>query len=291
MLDNPVSTSIDFIGSQSNSMNYSQASPSISVVGSPDDGGGGMVDGVGLACLGLEMGIGLSCGNTIGRVQHQDGSNNSGIGQTTDGGYYSRRQSPSSPSSVTVDPSRQSQQHHHHTHRHPHHHHQNQQQIQFGVGMRQLPSILSQPPPQPLDPIGGGGGGGGGSLSESGHHTAPQTPNTPTSIPDIILTDFSSGAGDDISARTELTKDFSRVLAAAGAGAFDSSNVIGSEVSSETPGMIGEDDLSHYSLDDEDAFRQGLVPIDLDGLHMLTDPDMNSITDPATEDHFRHDRL
>ncbi|XP_071448368.1 CREB-regulated transcription coactivator 1 [Hetaerina americana] len=271
MMDNPVSTSNDFIGSQSGNMHYSLTSPSMSMVGSPDDGGGG-IDSVNLACLGLEMGLGLSCGNTIGRVSHQDATNNGGMGQVTDGGYYSHRQSPSSPSSIAMDPTRQSQQqqqqqHHHHPHQQPHH--QNQQHLPFGVGIRQLPSILSQPPPQPLDPIGGGGGGGGGGLSESGHHTAPQTPNSPTSIPDIILTDFSSGAGDDISA----TKDLSRVLAAGG-----------------TPGIIEEEDLSPY-LFDADALRQDLGTLDSDGLQMLTAPDMNSITDPATEDHFRHDRL
>ena len=39
----------------------------------------------------------------------------------------------------------------------------------------------------------------------------------------------------------------------------------------------------------DECLREGLVPIDLDGLQMLTDPEI--ITDPATEDHFRLDRL
>lgn len=40
----------------------------------------------------------------------------------------------------------------------------------------------------------------------------------------------------------------------------------------------------------DDVLRQGLGPIDLDGLQMLTDPDM-VISDANAEDHFRLDRL
>ena len=39
----------------------------------------------------------------------------------------------------------------------------------------------------------------------------------------------------------------------------------------------------------DEALKMGLDPLDLDGLQMLTDPSM--VTDPATEDSFRLDRL
>ncbi|XP_076237092.1 CREB-regulated transcription coactivator isoform X6 [Calliopsis andreniformis] len=81
----------------------------------------------------------------------------------------------------------------------------------------------------------------------------PQTPNTPT----IILTDF-SGADDP-----EFVKDFGSA-------------------------MLGSDfDTDLFPSDD--ALRQGLDPIDVDGLQMLTDPTM-VISDPNTEAHFRLDR-
>ncbi|XP_076642008.1 CREB-regulated transcription coactivator isoform X3 [Halictus rubicundus] len=81
----------------------------------------------------------------------------------------------------------------------------------------------------------------------------PQTPNTPT----IILTDFS--AADD--------PEFVKNLGTAMMGEFD-------------PDLFPSDD----------ALRQGLDPIDVDGLQMLTDPNM-VISDPNAEAHFRLDRL
>ncbi|XP_011304869.1 CREB-regulated transcription coactivator 1 isoform X4 [Fopius arisanus] len=84
----------------------------------------------------------------------------------------------------------------------------------------------------------------------------PQTPNTPT----IILTDFS---GTDDLTSPEFAKD------------------LGSS-------MSGEFDPDLFTSDD--ALRQGLGPIDLDGLQMLTDPDM-VISDVNAEEHFRLDRL
>ncbi|KAL6438097.1 hypothetical protein ACFW04_004377 [Cataglyphis niger] len=83
----------------------------------------------------------------------------------------------------------------------------------------------------------------------------PQTPNTPT----IILTDF-SGA-DDLT-NPEFVKD----LGTAMMGDFD-------------PEMFPSDD----------ALRQGLDPIDVDGLQMLADPTM--IISDSAEAHFRLDRL
>lgn len=52
--------------------------------------------------------------------------------------------------------------------------------------------------------------------------------------------------------------------------------------------MTGDFDPDLFASDD--ALRQGLGPIDLDGLQMLTDPDM-VISDANAEDHFRLDRL
>ncbi|XP_072756301.1 CREB-regulated transcription coactivator 1 isoform X4 [Anoplolepis gracilipes] len=88
------------------------------------------------------------------------------------------------------------------------------------------------------------------------HQLTPQTPNTPT----IILTDF-SGA-DDLT-NPEFVKD----LGTAMMGDFD-------------PEMFPSDD----------ALRQGLDPIDVDGLQMLADPTM-VISDSSAEAHFRLDRL
>ncbi|XP_054000115.1 CREB-regulated transcription coactivator 1-like isoform X7 [Hylaeus anthracinus] len=84
----------------------------------------------------------------------------------------------------------------------------------------------------------------------------PQTPNTPT----IILTDF-SGA-DDLT-NPEFVKDLGTA-------------------------MMGDFDPDLFPSDD--ALRQGLGSIDVDGLQMLTDPTM-VISDPSAEAHFRLDRL
>ena len=52
-------------------------------------------------------------------------------------------------------------------------------------------------------------------------------------------------------------------------------------------GMADGFDTDFFSTDE--AFKAGLDPLDLDGLQMLTDPNM--VTDPATEDTFKLDRL
>ncbi|XP_024082449.1 CREB-regulated transcription coactivator 1 isoform X1 [Cimex lectularius] len=98
------------------------------------------------------------------------------------------------------------------------------------------------------------------STSPSQHNAyvrgAPETttPNTPSSIPDIIFTDFSNS--------DELTKDFAVTMV---------------------------DSLDQDLFPSDECLREGLDPIDFDGLQMLTDPEI--ITDPATEDHLRLDRL
>ncbi|CAH0778485.1 unnamed protein product [Bemisia tabaci] len=84
------------------------------------------------------------------------------------------------------------------------------------------------------------------------------TPNTPSSIPDIVLTDFSNGDGDI------QRSDFGKEIIC---NAF-------------------ENDL----FSSVESMREGLDPIDLDGLQLLTDPNMMP-ADPATEDHFRLDRM
>lgn len=52
--------------------------------------------------------------------------------------------------------------------------------------------------------------------------------------------------------------------------------------------MMGDFDPDLFPSDD--ALRQGLDPIDMDGLQMLTDPTV-VISDPSAEAHFRLDRL
>ncbi|XP_033323653.1 CREB-regulated transcription coactivator isoform X3 [Megalopta genalis] len=93
----------------------------------------------------------------------------------------------------------------------------------------------------------------GSTNATTAQQLTPQTPNTPT----IILTDF-SGADDP-----EFVKDLGTA-------------------------MMGDFDPDLFPSDD--ALRQGLDPIDVDGLQMLTDPNM-VISDPSAEAHFRLDRL
>ncbi|XP_046556487.1 CREB-regulated transcription coactivator 1-like isoform X1 [Haliotis rubra] len=103
----------------------------------------------------------------------------------------------------------------------------------------------------------------------NGGVTSPQ-PNTPqhlspsanNKIPDIVLT----GADDTLG---RPTPDFAK----------DLGNAI--------TGMSDSFDTDFFSTDE--AFKAGLDPLDLDGLQMLTDPNM--VTDPATEDTFKLDRL
>ncbi|XP_054278145.1 CREB-regulated transcription coactivator 1-like isoform X1 [Macrosteles quadrilineatus] len=95
-------------------------------------------------------------------------------------------------------------------------------------------------------------------LQYSTRHSAQTTPNTPSSIPDIVLTDFSSTAEELANRNDEFTKE----LGVAMAGAFDT----------------------------DEAFREGLGIIDFDALQMLTDP-TEIITDPNAEEHFRQDRF
>ncbi len=49
------------------------------------------------------------------------------------------------------------------------------------------------------------------------------------------------------------------------------------------------DSFELFPADADEALKMGLDPLDLDGLQMLTDPNM--VADPATEDSFRLDRL
>lgn len=42
---------------------------------------------------------------------------------------------------------------------------------------------------------------------------------------------------------------------------------------------------------EDESLRDGLDPIDFEGFQMLSDPEINVISDPTTEDAFRLDRL
>ena len=52
--------------------------------------------------------------------------------------------------------------------------------------------------------------------------------------------------------------------------------------------MAGGDNFELFTEADE-ALKMGLDPLDLDGLQMLTDPNM--VADADTEEHFRLDHL
>ena len=54
--------------------------------------------------------------------------------------------------------------------------------------------------------------------------------------------------------------------------------------------MAGMDSFDSDFFPSDEALKMGLDPLDLDGLQMLTDP-TNIVTDSATEDSFRLDRL
>lgn len=82
-------------------------------------------------------------------------------------------------------------------------------------------------------------------------NSAQTTPNTPSSIPDIVLTDFST-TGDEL--RRDMSKDLG----------CDISNFLGD-------------------------VRDGLDPIDFDGLQILTQDILNS--DPSSQQHFPLDSL
>lgn len=96
----------------------------------------------------------------------------------------------------------------------------------------------------------------------SSHPPTPKTPQTPTSIPDIVLT--APGFEEHL-----MKEDFA------------------SGLSSAMANVSGSLDTDLFPADE--ALRVGLDPIDLDGLQILTDPDISIITDPATEETFRLD--
>ncbi|XP_050439685.1 CREB-regulated transcription coactivator 3-like isoform X8 [Adelges cooleyi] len=83
------------------------------------------------------------------------------------------------------------------------------------------------------------------------------TPNTPSSIPDIILTDFSNG-GDQLDTRNDYVK-----------GIVNCNNTF------DTAGFFST----------EESLRQGLVDqLDLEHLQMLAESDIEAV---ANNDHFR----
>ncbi|XP_025077345.1 CREB-regulated transcription coactivator 1-like isoform X2 [Pomacea canaliculata] len=96
----------------------------------------------------------------------------------------------------------------------------------------------------------------------SASHSQHISPSSNNKIPDIVLT-----GADDPFGRTPL--DFAKDLGNAITG---------------MPDGFDADFLSN-----DEAFKADLGPLDFDGLQMLTDPNM--VTDPATEDTFKLDRL
>lgn len=69
-----------------------------------------------------------------------------------------------------------------------------------------------------------------------------------------------------------------------------SNSTSGTELSKDLNSAI-TGHFDHNLFPSDESLREGLDPIDFDGLQMLTDPEMNVITDPSTEDTFRLDRL
>lgn len=116
------------------------------------------------------------------------------------------------------------------------------------------------------------------SPSQLVYPTAPPslhtTPNTPTSIPDIILTgerrDASGGGGGEVIIESWRFLDFSAA----------------DELSRQELSLTKQLEAELLS---EESLREGLGPLDLDGLQMLSDPTINLISD-GIEDNFRLDR-
>ncbi|XP_067123659.1 CREB-regulated transcription coactivator 1 isoform X2 [Centruroides vittatus] len=125
-------------------------------------------------------------------------------------------------------------------------------------------------------------------------HTAPQTPQTPTSIPDIILTDHLQALNPSLSFAVQhdtneipFLDDLS-LHSAPGADDPMMRQDFAKDLGSAMVSMSGSFDSELFTPDD--ALRAGLDPIDFDGLQILTDPDIPVISDPATEETFRLDR-
>ncbi|XP_071039676.1 CREB-regulated transcription coactivator 1 isoform X10 [Parasteatoda tepidariorum] len=95
----------------------------------------------------------------------------------------------------------------------------------------------------------------------SSHQTTPQTPQTPTSIPDIILT---APAGDDTIPRQDFAKE------------------LGCAISN----MCSSFESDYFTS--EDALRNNLHlgNLDFDGLQLLNDADIPVSSDPSAEDTF-----
>ncbi|XP_017778944.1 PREDICTED: CREB-regulated transcription coactivator 1-like isoform X2 [Nicrophorus vespilloides] len=124
-------------------------------------------------------------------------------------------------------------------------------------GNVQLTQSQSQILPEVSTELAGDAGYYSTSPSQLVYQTNPPslhtTPNTPTSIPDIVLTDFSSA--DELSRQDmALTKQIEAEL-----------------------------------LANENELREGLEPLDFDSMQMLSDTGINLIPD-SVEDHFRLDR-
>ncbi|CAG2169004.1 unnamed protein product [Oppiella nova] len=100
------------------------------------------------------------------------------------------------------------------------------------------------------------------SANQYQHSNQPQAPQTPTSIPDIILT--GPNLDDPLLRGTDFAKDIGTAMAS-------------------MSGMSGSFDSDLFPSADE-AMRAGLDPIDFDGLQILPD------IDPNNEEAFRLER-
>ncbi|XP_054714860.1 CREB-regulated transcription coactivator 1-like [Uloborus diversus] len=110
----------------------------------------------------------------------------------------------------------------------------------------------------------------------SSHQTTPQTPQTPTSIPDIILTgELASSPDFEMSGRHEASPSGDEPILRQ-----DFAKELGCAISN----MCGSFDSDFFTP--EEALRAGLGPIDFDGLQILTEPDIPVVSDPSAEDSF-----
>ncbi|XP_042907560.1 CREB-regulated transcription coactivator 1 isoform X4 [Parasteatoda tepidariorum] len=112
----------------------------------------------------------------------------------------------------------------------------------------------------------------------SSHQTTPQTPQTPTSIPDIILTgELSSDAGYEIQGRHDVSPAGDDTIPRQ-----DFAKELGCAISN----MCSSFESDYFTS--EDALRNNLHlgNLDFDGLQLLNDADIPVSSDPSAEDTF-----
>lgn len=110
---------------------------------------------------------------------------------------------------------------------------------------------------------------------QSPQHHQPQTPQTPTSIPDIIFTGNLNSSWSEICPYNWITRGLNIEF-------------LGSDFSDVRSSEPFDDLLATEAA--AQALREGLGSLDMDGFNMLADPDLLPL-DPQAEDSFRLDRL